>query len=119
MAFIKLDGEQYELKFTYLSLHAIEQHYKQGVFKVFREADLNSLDTINTFIWACLRKERKLKNKTPFDIAVMIDNSIENEETTLEELAQALEEGFQNSTILKSAIEEQSEANEEGTEGNE
>lgn len=106
MAFIKLNGEQYELKFSYLSLLAIEKHYKKGVFKVFHESDLNSLETITTFIWACLRKEKKFKNKTPDDIAVLIDDAIEVEDTTLEELADALKDGFENSTILKNAVKQ-------------
>lgn len=105
MAFIKLNGEQYELKFSYLSLLAIEKHYKKGVFKVFSETDLNNLETLTAFVWACLRKEKKFKNKDVDDIAVLIDDAIENEDITLESLAQAIEEAFNDSVILKNAIE--------------
>ncbi|MEW9503238.1 hypothetical protein [Jeotgalibacillus marinus] len=100
---LTLNGNQYELKFTYLSLLAIEQHYKQGVFKVFQDKDMNNLETLTVFIWACLRREKKFRKKSVEDVAMMVDSAIENEEISLNDLAEAIQEGFQNSTIIKNA----------------
>ncbi len=103
MAFIKLNGKEYELKFTYKSLNALEKYYNKGVFKVFQEESLDKLETINVFLWACLKREKDFKNKTVDQFVDMLDEALESGELTLDALTKALEQAFNESTILKSA----------------
>lgn len=103
MAFITLGGKEYELKFTYKSLRAIELHYGKGVFKVFAEEGMDKLETINVFLWACLKREKAFKNKNVDDIVDLLDEALESEEVTLQDLTKALETAFTNSTLLKGA----------------
>lgn len=103
MAFITLGGKEYELKFTYKSLRAIERHYDKGVFKVFAEESMEKLETINVFLWACLKREKAFKSKSVDDVVDLLDESLDNGELTLNTLTKALETAFTQSTLLKGA----------------
>lgn len=106
MAFITLKGKEYELKFTYKSLRALEAHYDKGVFNVFNEEGLDKLETVNVFLWACLKREKDFKNKTVDHIVDLLDDAMDEGELTLVQLTKALETAFNESTILKGAVSE-------------
>jgi len=101
--FITLGKQERQLRFSYLSLVALENHYKKPLQAVFNEEmKSGKLEDLTVIIWACLRKE-KLSLPKVFDL---IDESIEDEETTLTEISEKVAEALQNSTILKGAEDE-------------
>jgi hypothetical protein len=101
MALITLKGKEYEQKFTYKSLRALETHYGKGVFNVLSEEGMDKLETINVFLWACLKREKDFKNKNVDQVVDILDEAFEAEELTLELLTKALETAFTESTLLK------------------
>lgn len=101
MALITLKGKEYELKFTYKSLRALEAHYNKGVFNVLSEEGMDKLETINVFLWACLKREKDFKNKNVDQVVDLLDDAFEDGELTLEQLTKALETAFTESTLLK------------------
>ena len=100
--FIKLNGKEYELKFTYRTIRYLENHYGVGISSLFEKLDMGSIDVLNTFLWAMLKREKDWLNKTVDDVADAIDNAIESEELSLVELGEKIGDAIRNSTILKS-----------------
>ncbi|WP_141431902.1 hypothetical protein [Bacillus sp. 03113] len=98
--YISLGGKERELRFSFLSFKALEQHYDKPVQKVFEE-EMNSgkLSDLVVIIWACLRKEKLTLGK----IEELIDEAIENEEITLEELTEKLSKAINESKVVKGA----------------
>lgn len=98
--FINLGGKEREMKFTFLSFKALEQHYNKPVQKVFEE-DLASgrLSDIVVIIWACLRKEKLTITK----IEEMIDEGIDNENFTFEELSDKMAKAISESKMMKAS----------------
>ena len=107
--YLTLGGKERTLRFSFLSLKALEQHYGKPIGKVFadnlKEGEM-MLSDITTFLWACLRKEKLSVAK----IEELIDESIENEELTIEELAQAIQKAVAESKVAKA----QTKGDEEG-----
>jgi hypothetical protein len=98
--FINLGGKEREMRFSFLSFKALEQHYNKPAQKVFEE-EMSSgrLSDIAVIIWACLRKEKLTVAK----VEELIDESIENEEITFEELSEKLAKAVSESKMVKSA----------------
>jgi hypothetical protein len=95
---IQLGGKERTLRFSFLSLKALEQHYNKPIQRVFDENMKDGgLDSVTALLWACLRKEKLTMNK----IDELIDNAIENEETTMDELNVKLKEAIESSRIVK------------------
>jgi Phage tail assembly chaperone protein, TAC len=104
MATIKLGGKERELKFAFSSLRALEQYYKKPVGKVFSENIASeSLEALVVMLWACLYKSDK--KLTVEKVEELIDESLENEELTFEDLKNALQEAFNNSVLTKAKKE--------------
>jgi hypothetical protein len=100
MTTIKLGGKERELKFSFSSLRALENHYKKPIDKIFSENFANvSLEILVVMLWACLRKADK--RLTVEKVEELIDESLENEELTFEDLKNALLEAFNNSVFTK------------------
>lgn len=99
--FIKLNGKEYELKFTYRTIRYLENYYGMGISAIFKKLDMESIDALTTFIWAMLKREEDWKNKTVDDVAEALENEIEAEELNLFKLAETLEAVISSSTILK------------------
>jgi hypothetical protein len=99
--FIKLDGKEYEMKFTYRTIRYLENYYGMGISSIFQKLDMESVDALTTFIWAMLKHHEDWKTKTVDDVAESMDNAIESEELNLLELTKTLEAVISNSMILK------------------
>lgn len=99
--FIKLNGKEYQMKFTYRTILYLENHYQMGISSIFQKLDMNSIDAITTFVWAMLKHETDWKNKNVDDVADALDSAIEAEEITLFDLAETLEKTINSSVILK------------------
>jgi hypothetical protein len=98
---IQLGGKERELRFSFLSLKALEQHYGKSIQKVFEEEiNKGGLEQLSVLMWACLRKEKLTLNK----IDDLIDSAIENEEIDLGELSEKLKEAMEDSKIVKGAV---------------
>jgi hypothetical protein len=97
--YISLGGKERELRFSFLSFKALEQHYNKPAQKVFEdELASGKLSDLSVIIWACLRKEKLTIGK----VEELIDESIENEELTLDELGEKLSKAINESKIVKS-----------------
>lgn len=95
---VTLGGKERELRFSFLSLKSLEQHYGKPVQKVFEEdMAAGGLAQLTVLIWACLRKEKLSLNK----VEELIDDAIEDEEITMEELSTALTSALNDSKIIK------------------
>lgn len=106
--FINLGKKEREMKFTFLSFKALEQHYKKPAQKVFEEEMASGhLSDIAVIIWACLRKEKLTVAK----VEELIDDAIEDEDVTFEELSDKLSKAIGESKMMKG-----SQPKEEGTE---
>jgi hypothetical protein len=101
MATLKLNGKEYEVKFTYMAILKLEQHYGKGIGKIFKEIDMENLNTLNTFLWACLKRHSDFNKAGVDDIALLLDEAFEDEELTLDELGKAIEEAVNNSVLVK------------------
>lgn len=99
--FIKLDGKEYELKFTYRTIRYLENHYSMGISSIFQKLDMESIDALTVFIWAMLKHDDEWKHRTVDDVADAIDIAIEAEELTMLDITETLEKTISNSTILK------------------
>ena len=96
--FISLGGKEREMRFSFLSFKALEQHYNKPAQKVFEEEMTSGrLTDIAVIIWACLRKEKLTVNK----VEELIDEAIENEEITFEELSEKLTKAIGESKMVK------------------
>jgi Phage tail assembly chaperone protein, TAC len=100
MATIKLGGKERELNFSFASLRAIENYYKKPIGKIFSENIASeSIEALVVMLWACLYKSDK--KLTVEKVEELIDDSLENEELTFEDLKNALQEAFNNSVLTK------------------
>lgn len=107
--YLTLGGKERELRFSFLSFKAIEQHYKKPAQKVFEEEMASGmLSEITVIIWACLRKEKLSIAK----LEELIDDAIENEEITIQELSEKLTEAINESKIVKSMKKDEVEGDE-------
>jgi hypothetical protein len=96
--YISLGGKERELRFSFLSFKALEQHYNKPAQKVFEEEmSSGKLSDLSVIIWACLRKEKLTIAK----VDDLIDEAIESEEITLEELSEKLSKAVSESKIAK------------------
>jgi hypothetical protein len=96
--FINLGGKERELRFSFLSFKALEQHYNKPAQKVFEEEmQSGRISDIAVIIWACLRKEKLAVGK----VEELIDESIENDEITFEELSEKLSKAISESKMVK------------------
>lgn len=96
--FISLGGKEREMRFSFLSFKALEQHYNKPAQKVFEEEMTSGrLSDIAVIIWACLRKEKLTVAK----VEELIDEAIETEEITFEELSQKLSSAISESKMVK------------------
>lgn len=96
--FISLGGKEREMRFSFLSFKALEQHYNKPAQKVFEEEMASGrLSDIAVIIWACLRKEKLSVSK----VEELIDEAIESEEITFEELSKKLAEAINASKMVK------------------
>lgn len=96
---ITLGGKERALRFSFLSLKALEQHYGKSISKVFEEEVVKGgLNELTVLLWACLRKEKLTIGK----IEELIDNAIEDEEITMQELSESLQRALAESKIVKS-----------------
>jgi hypothetical protein len=96
--FINLGGKERELRFSFLSFKALEQHYNKPAQKVFEEEmQSGRISDIAVIIWACLRKEKLTVGK----VEELIDSSIENDEITFEELSEKLSKAISESKMVK------------------
>lgn len=100
--FISLGGKEREMRFTFLSFKALEQHYNKPAQKVFEE-ELKSgrISDIAVIIWACLRKEKL----TVANVEELIDDAIESEELTFEELTENLTKAITESKMVKGSAQ--------------
>jgi hypothetical protein len=81
-----------------LSFKALEQHYNKPAQKVFEEEMASGrLSDIAVIIWACLRKEKLTVAK----VEEFIDEAIENEDITFEELSDKLSKAISESKMMK------------------
>jgi hypothetical protein len=96
--FISLGGKEREMRFSFLSFKALEQHYNKPAQKVFEE-EMSSgrLSDIAVIIWSCLRKEKLTVGK----VEELIDEAIESEEITFEELSGKLTKAISESKMVK------------------
>jgi hypothetical protein len=96
--FISLGGKEREMRFSFLSFKALEQHYNKPAQKVFEE-EMSSgrLSDIAVIIWACLRKEKLTVAK----VEELIDEAIESEELTFVELSEKLSKAISESKMVK------------------
>lgn len=101
MANLTLNGKEYELKFTYKAVLALEKVYNLGIGKIFKELDLENMGVLTTFVYACLKRHEDFKTATVDDVADLLDEAFENEEITFETLAGALQDAIENSVITK------------------
>jgi hypothetical protein len=86
------------MRFSFLSFKALEQHYNKPAQKVFEEEMTSGrLSDIAVIIWACLRKEKLTVNK----VEELIDEAIESEEITFEELSEKLAKAIGESKMVK------------------
>lgn len=96
--FISLGGQEREMRFSFLSFKALEQHYNKPAQKVFEEEMKSGrISDIAVIIWACLRKEKLSVAK----VEELIDDAIENEELTFEELSEKLTKAITESKMAK------------------
>lgn len=110
---ITLGGKERALRFSFLSLKALEQHYGKAISKVFEEEVVKGgLSELTVLLWACLRKEKLTIGK----IEELIDNAIEDEEITMQELSESLQQALAESKIVKSAQQEGDDPNAQKTE---
>lgn len=102
MALITLSGSERELKFTFKSLRALEDYYKQPIAKVFEDKDRQeSLENLTVFLWSCLRnKDRSL---TFDNVEDLLDESLENGDITFNDLSVKITEALNESVIVKQA----------------
>jgi hypothetical protein len=99
---ISLGGKERTLRFSFLSLKALEQHYGKPIAKVFEEEiTKGGLAELTVMLWACLRKEKLTIGK----VEELIDDSVENEEITMKELSDKLTAALSESKIVKSTQE--------------
>jgi hypothetical protein len=98
MTTITLGGKERELRFSFLSLKALEDMYDKPIAKVF-EDDIarGGLSELTVMLWACLRKEKLTIGK----VEELIDAAIENDELTLVELSESLKRALADSKITK------------------
>jgi hypothetical protein len=96
--FISLGDKEREMRFSFLSFKALEQHYNKPAQKVFEE-EMSSgrLSDIAVIIWACLRKEKLTVGK----VEELIDEAIESDEITFEELSGKLTKAISESKMVK------------------
>lgn len=98
---IQLGGKERELRFSFLSLKALEQHYGKSIQAVFNEEmNKGGLEQLSVLLWACLRKEKLTLGK----IDELIDGAIENEEIDIKGLGEKLKEALEASKIIKTAM---------------
>jgi hypothetical protein len=110
---IMLGGKERALRFSFLSLKALETHYGKSISKVFdEEIAKGGLAELTVMLWACLRKEKLTIGK----VDELIDDSIENEEITMEELSERLQSALSESKIIKSQAKEDEDPNAPKTE---
>lgn len=96
--FISLGGKEREMRFSFLSFKALEQHYNKPAQKVFEEEMTSGrLSDIAVIIWACLRKEKLTVGK----VEELIDDAIETEEITFHELSEKLSKAISESKMVK------------------
>lgn len=107
MALLKLNGKEYELKFTYMAILQLERHYGKGVGKIFTELDLENLGTLTVFVWACLKQYKEWNKKTVDDVAQAISDSLESEDITFEDLGNAIQQAVEQSVLVKGQAQEQ------------
>ena len=101
MAQLKINGKEYEVKFTYMAVLALEKAFGMGIGKVFKELDLENIGVLNTFVYACLKRHEDFKHATQDDVAIALDEAFENEDITFEDLAEAVKDAVENSVITK------------------
>lgn len=95
---ITLGGKERALRFSFLSLKALETHYGKSISKVFdEEITKGGLGELSVMLWACLRKEKLAIGK----VEELIDDSIENDEITMTELSEKLQQALSESKIVK------------------
>lgn len=101
MAQLKINGKEYEIKFTYMAVLTLEKAFGMGIGKVFKDMDLENIGVLNTFVYACLKRHADFKTATQEDIAIALDEAFENEDITFEQLAEAIKDAVENSVIVK------------------
>lgn len=102
MVELTLGGKTYELRFSLKSMRTLEAHYKKPIGKIFKDKDsLESLETLIAFYYACMKS--KAKSLTMDKVEDLLDEALENEEITLEELSTKLSEVIDSSSIMKNA----------------
>ncbi|WP_158738625.1 hypothetical protein [Alteribacillus sp. YIM 98480] len=96
---IKLGGKTRKLRFSHIAMKTMEEYYSMSFAKIFNEVDVESIDNMGVMIWACMR--RFDKTLTIDEVDEWIDDSIEDEETTYEEIGEKIKTVFNNSTLAK------------------
>lgn len=99
--FIKLNGKEYELKFTYRAIRNLEKYYGRGISKISAEIDMESIDALTVFIWAMLKRENDWQSKTVDDVAEALDNAIESGELELSKIGDVLNNAVNESMVVK------------------
>lgn len=95
---LRLCGKTYKLKFGHLAIRTIEKHYGMGINQVFKDKDMESVETLSVFLYASMKKLNKAI--TIDEVDELIDDAIDNDEITYEELANAIKEVTENSKIV-------------------
>lgn len=100
--FLKLNGKEYELKFTYRTIRYLEDYYGMGIGSIFEKLDMNSVRALTVYAWAMLKHNDEWKNKTVEDVEDTLDKEIEEEALSITEIGDILGDVINNSTIVKS-----------------
>lgn len=109
LMYIKLGGKDRALKFNYKTLGALEDYYDLDLESILSKLDGSvRVGTVTVFIWGMLKNKEGWADATITDIEDALDEELENENITLDELGAVLQKALDNSTILKKYIDEAS-----------
>ncbi|MDP1419230.1 tail assembly chaperone [Peribacillus simplex] len=96
---IKINGEEYILKFTFNAISDLEEHYQKGIFSVVQGATIG-FNTVRNFYWAGMLW--KNPNLQPHHVGAMLEQEMEeNEDFDIQEHMEEAVKALTNSKAFK------------------
>lgn len=101
---INIGGETRKMRFSHIAIKSLENHYNMPFHEIFKKINVDSIENIGVMLWASLRKYDK--SLTLDEVEDWIDDGIDEETLSYEEIGEKIKEVFNQSTLARKGKEE-------------
>lgn len=102
MAYITLDGKEYELHFKNRELRELEERTGMGMQEFFTQLDGGKITPMYTLLFVMLKRHDEFKPLTEDGFMDLLDDEMEKE-LDFEQLGEILKDVVENSVFMKQA----------------